>query len=236
MPQGKQVQAMFSGIAGKYDLLNHVLSLGTDFYWWWRMARRSGAGPGKRFLDVAAGTGDSSLALSARGAEVISTDFTQAMLRLGPAKFRKAGQAGLIWASVGADAQHLPFAPGTFDGLTICYGIRNVEDRPRAYAEFLRVLKPQGQLTILEFSRPRFRWLRACYDTYSLKILPRIGAWISGAPDAYTYLPESIRAFPDQGALAAELEAAGFSGVAFTNLTGGITALHTARKPASANM
>ena len=231
MPQGKQVQAMFSGIAGKYDLLNHLLSLGTDFYWWRRMARRSGAGPGKRFLDVAAGTGDSSLALAARGAEVVSTDFTQAMLRLGPAKFRKAGKARLIWASVGADAQRLPFASASFDGITICYGIRNVEDRPRAYAEFLRVLKPQGQLTILEFSRPSYRWLRACYDTYSSRILPRIGGWISGAPEAYSYLPESIRAFPDQAALATELEASGFQNVAWINLTGGITALHTALKP-----
>ena len=236
MPQGKQVQAMFSGIAGKYDLLNHVLSLGTDFYWWWRMARRSGAGPGKRFLDVAAGTGDSSLALAARGAEVVSSDFTQAMLRLGPAKFRTKAKTELIWASVGADAQHLPFAADSFDGITICYGIRNVEDRPRAYQEFLRVLRPQGQLTILEFSRPRYRWLRACYDAYSLRILPRIGGWLSGDPQAYTYLPESIRAFPDQGALAAELEAAGFQAVTWINLTGGITALHTANKPASATL
>jgi len=232
MPQGKQVQAMFSGIAGKYDLLNHVLSLGTDFYWWWRMARSSGAGPGQRFLDVAAGTGDSSLALARRGAEVVSTDFTQAMLRLGPAKFARQGQAGLIWASVGADAQRLPFQEASFDGITICYGIRNVEDRARAYAEFLRVLKPQGRLTILEFSRPRYRWLRALYDTYSLKVLPRIGAWISGAPDAYTYLPESIRTFPDQPALAGELSAAGFRDVGWTNLTGGIVALHTGRKSA----
>ena len=230
MPEGKQVQAMFSGIAGKYDLLNHVLSLGTDFYWWWRMAKRSGAAPGKRFLDVAAGTGDSSLALAARGAEVVSTDFTQAMLRLGPAKFRARGRADLVWASVGADAQHLPFAAGTFDGITICYGIRNVEDRPRAYGEFLRVLKPQGQLTILEFSRPRYRWLRSLYDTYSLKILPRIGGWISGSPEAYTYLPESIRTFPDQPALALELATAGFRSVGWTNLTGGIVALHTGRK------
>ena len=236
MPEGKQVQAMFSGIAGKYDLLNHVLSLGTDFYWWRRMARVSGAGPGQRFLDVAAGTGDSSLALAARGAEVISTDFTQAMLRLGPAKFRKAGRAGLIWASVGADAQKLPFTTGSFDGITICYGIRNVENRPKAYGEFLRVLKPGGQLTILEFSRPRFSWLRTLYDTYSLRVLPRIGGWLSGAPEAYTYLPESIRTFPDQRALARELEAAGFAAVAWTDLTGGIVALHTARKGVGATI
>jgi demethylmenaquinone methyltransferase / 2-methoxy-6-polyprenyl-1,4-benzoquinol methylase len=231
MPQGKQVQAMFSGIAGQYDHLNHLLSLGIDFYWWRRMALRSGAGPGQRFLDVAAGTGDSSLALARRGAEVVSTDFTLEMLKRGPVKFRARGQDRLVWASVGADAQRLPFRNASFDGITICYGIRNVEDRPRAYREFLRVLKPQGRLTILEFSRPRRRWLRALYDTYSLRILPGIGGWISGSREAYSYLPASIRTFPDQAALAAELEAAGFLDIGWTDLTGGIVALHSARKP-----
>jgi len=231
MPQGKQVQAMFSGIAGRYDFLNHLLSLGIDGHWWRRMARSSGAAPGLRFLDVAAGTGDSSLALARLGAEVVSTDFTQAMLRLGPAKFRARGQDRLIWASVGADAQRLPFRSASFDGLTVCYGIRNVEDRPLAYREFLRVLRPQGRLTILEFSRPRYAWLRMLYDTYSRRILPRVGGWLSGSPEAYSYLPASIRAFPDQPALARELEEAGFCSVRWSDLTGGIVALHTARKP-----
>lgn len=230
MPEGRQVQQMFSAIAGKYDLLNHVLSGGVDFWWWWRMARRSGAAPGKRFLDVAAGTGDSSLALARRGAEVVSTDFTHAMLRLGPAKFAKKGLADRIWASSDADAQRLPFRDASFDGITICYGIRNVETRPLAYAEFLRVLKPGGQLTILEFSTPAVPGLKAFYDWYSLRVLPRIGTWISGDASAYTYLPESIRGFPDQRALAAELTAAGFREVGWTNLTGGIVALHTGVK------
>ncbi len=230
MPEGRQVQQMFSAIAGRYDVLNHVLSGGMDFWWWWRMARMSGAGPGKRFLDVAAGTGDSSLALARRGAEVISTDFTHAMLRLGPPKFARQGLAGLIWGSSDADAQGLPFRNACFDGLTISYGIRNVEHRPRAYGEFLRVLRPGGQLTILEFSTPVLPGLKAFYTWYSRRVLPRIGAWISGDASAYTYLPESIRTFPDQRSLAAELEAAGFRGVRWTNLTGGIVALHTALK------
>ena len=230
MPEGRHVQQMFSAIAGKYDVLNHVLSGGVDFWWWWRMARASGAGPGKRFLDVAAGTGDSSLALARRGADVVSTDFTHAMLRLGPAKFRRKGLADRIWASSDADAQRLPFRDGSFDGLTICYGIRNVEDRPLAYGEFLRVLRPGGRLTILEFSSPVLPGLKAFYDWYSLHVLPRIGAWISGDASAYTYLPESIRTFPDQRALAAELECAGFREVRWTNLSGGIVALHVGDK------
>ncbi|GLH70941.1 demethylmenaquinone methyltransferase [Geothrix rubra] len=230
MPEGRQVQQMFSGIAGRYDVLNHVLSGGADFWWWWRMARMSGAAPGKRFLDVAAGTGDSSVALARRGAEVVSTDFTHAMLRLGPPKFARKGLVDRIWASSDADAQRLPFRDATFDGITICYGIRNVEDRVRAYAEFLRVLRPGGQLTILEFSTPVLPGLRQAYDWYSLRVLPRIGGWISGDASAYTYLPESIRGFPDQAALAGELTAAGFREVRWTNLTGGIVALHTGLK------
>jgi len=230
MPEGPQVQQMFSAIAGKYDLLNHVLSGGVDFWWWWRMARRSGAAPGKRFLDVAAGTGDSSVALARRGAQVVSTDFTHAMLRLGPTKFQRKGLADRIWASSDADAQRLPFKDASFDGITICYGIRNVEARPLAYAEFLRVLKPGGQLTILEFSTPVLPGLKALYDWYSLRVLPRIGAWISGDASAYTYLPESIRGFPDQRTLAGELETAGFREVGWTNLTGGIVALHAGVK------
>jgi demethylmenaquinone methyltransferase / 2-methoxy-6-polyprenyl-1,4-benzoquinol methylase len=231
MPRAEEVRTMFSGIARRYDLLNHVLSLGLDFHWWRRMARMSGAGPGRRMLDVAAGTGDSSLALARLGAEVVSSDFTRAMLALGPPKFARKGLAERIWASVGADAQVLPFRDGTFDGLTICYGIRNVEDRGRAYAEFWRVLRPGGRLTILEFSRPRWGWLRALYRVYSRSLLPLLGGWLSGDRSAYTYLPESIQAFPVQEALALEIETAGFVQVTFANLTGGIVALHTGVKP-----
>ncbi len=230
MPEGREVQSMFSVIAGRYDLLNHVLSGGVDFHWWRRMAKASGAKPGLRYLDVAAGTGDSSLALARRGAEVVSTDFTHAMLRLGPAKFAKKKLDHLVFASSDADAQRLPFKDAVFDGLTICYGIRNVEDRAKAYAEFLRVLRPGGRLTILEFSTPVVPGLRGLYTWYSLKVLPKIGGWLSGDRRAYEYLPDSIRKFPKQRELAAELEAAGFTQVKWTNLTGGIVALHTGVK------
>ena len=231
VPEGKQVQSMFASIAGRYDLLNHLLSGGIDFYWWRRMARISGAGPGKRFLDVAAGTGDSSIALAKRGAEVLSTDFTHAMLKLGPEKFHRKGLDRLICASIDADAQRLPFKSVTFDGLTICYGIRNVEDRRSAYGEFLRVLKPGGQLTILEFSQPVIPGFRTLYQWYSLKVLPKIGRWISGDPSAYAYLPASIRQFPNQPTLAMELAQAGFQNVRWVNLSGGIVALHVGIKP-----
>lgn len=231
MPEGTQVQSMFSAIAGRYDLLNHLLSGGLDFWWWRRMAKAAGAREGLAVLDVAAGTGDSSLALARRGAQVVSTDFTQAMLRLGPDKFRRKGLDHRVWASVAADAQRLPFRAAGFDAVTICYGIRNVEDRPRAYGEFLRVLRPGGVLVVLEFSRPPSALLRWLYDLYSLKVLPRIGAWLSGDRAAYDYLPRSIRRFPDQPALAAELEAAGFVGVGWRNLSGGIVALHTGIRP-----
>ncbi len=230
MPRSSDIQAMFTGISGRYDLLNHLLSFGLDGWWWRRMARASGAAPGRRILDVAAGTGDSSLALARRGAEVLTSDFTLAMLHRGPTKFRRSGLDSRILGSVGADAQCLPFRDASFDGVTICYGIRNVEDRARAYGEFLRVLRSGGQLTILEFSRPRWGWLRLLNRAYGRWFLPLVGGLLSPNPSAYQYLPDSIQAFPDQAALADELRAAGFEGVRWMNLSGGIVALHVARK------
>lgn len=235
MPDGDQVRRMFHGIAGRYDRLNHLLSFGLDRWWWNRMAHHAGARPGLRFLDVAAGTGDSSVALARRGAEVVSTDFTHAMLVRGAAKVQALGLQGRIWACVEADAQHLPFREATFDGVTICYGIRNVENRSLAYRECLRVLVPGGRLTILEFSTP-LPVLRPLYAFYNRFVLPRVGGWISGDPEAYAYLPESIRHFPDGPSLAQELEGAGFEAVRWKRLSGGIVALHTGRKPTQINV
>lgn len=230
MPQGSQIQSMFARIAGRYDLLNHLLSFGLDRYWWRAMARFSGGGPNDCLLDVAAGTGDSSLALARRGARVVCSDFTMEMLRRGQPKFRRG--AGLnILGSVGADALHLPFREDCFDGLAICYGIRNVENRSRAFREFLRVLRSGGRLTVLEFSRPRQAWLRVLSECYTGHLLPVLGGGVSGDPAAYRYLPDSISAFPGPEGLAAEIAAAGFREVHWRRLSGGIVALHGAEKP-----
>lgn len=228
-PEKNSIQNMFAHIAHRYDLLNHLLSLGLDFYWWRQMAKMAGAESGMKILDIAAGTGDSTLALAKRGAAVVSSDFTIPMLARGLVKFERKAMKDLVLGSIGADAQYLPFQNSRFDAVTICYGIRNVERRTLAYAEFLRVLKPGGRLVILEFSRPKWGCLRRLYDIYSKYLLPKIGAWISGNKIAYMYLPESIKHFPAQNELALELENAGFTDVAWKNLCFGIVALHTGK-------
>jgi len=225
------VAAMFGRIAHRYDLLNHLLSFGLDFHWWRRLAAEIGACEGMVALDVAAGTGDSTLALARRGATVVTSDFTLRMLARGSAKFKRAGVAGRVPGSVCADAQSLPFRGSSFDAVAIAYGIRNVERRTDAYKEFLRVLKPGGRLVVLEFSRPARAWLRALYAAYSRLALPVVGRLLSGDGGAYEYLPETIRNFPPQKELARELEAAGFEGVGWKNLSGGIVALHTGTRP-----
>jgi len=223
------IQAMFARIARRYDFLNHLLSMGLDFYWWRQMAKMAGAKSGMKILDVAAGTGDSTLTLAKRGAAVVASDFTIPMLAIGPEKFKRKSMDDFILGSIGADARHLPFKDASFDIVTICYGIRNVEQRSLAYAEFIRVLKSGGRLVILEFSRPKWGWLRWLYGIYSKYLLPKIGAWISGDRIAYTYLPESIKYFPAQNELASELANAGFTDVAWRNLSFGIVALHTGK-------
>jgi demethylmenaquinone methyltransferase/2-methoxy-6-polyprenyl-1,4-benzoquinol methylase len=224
------VRAMFGRIARRYDLLNHLLSFGLDFHWWRRMAGEVGGGGGMRVLDVAAGTGDSTLALARRGATVVTSDFTLRMLALGPKKFQCAGVADLVLGPVAADATALPFRSSSFDAVAISYGIRNVEGRAGAYREFLRVLRPGGRLVVLEFSRPIWAWLRLLYGAYGRLLLPAVGRLLSGDAEAYGYLPASIRGFPAQEGLARELRDAGFAAVAWRNLSGGIVALHVGLK------
>lgn len=230
MPHGPQIQKMFTNISRRYDMVNHALSLGMDFYWWRRMAKKSGAAPQKLFLDVAAGTGDSSIAIARLGADVISTDFTHSMLRFSVLKSYQKKLEDKVWGFADADAQRLPFKSNQFDGVTVCYGVRNIENRDLAFQEFLRVLKPHGQLTILEFSTPPNSLFRKLYDVYSRYILPLIGTLVARDRSAYDYLRESIRAFPNQVSLAGELRRSGFTSVEWINLTGGIVAIHSAIK------
>jgi demethylmenaquinone methyltransferase/2-methoxy-6-polyprenyl-1,4-benzoquinol methylase len=177
-----------------------------------------------KILDLAAGTGSSSEPLAAAGADVIPADFSEGMLEAG----RKA-RPHLAFTK--ADALNLPFANGEFDVATISFGLRNTQNTEKALAEMLRVVKSGGHLIVAEFSSPTWRPFRTIYTNYLMKALPWVARKTSSNPDAYIYLAESIRAWPDQKALAAKIEAAGWVDVTWTNLTGGVVAVHKARKP-----
>jgi demethylmenaquinone methyltransferase/2-methoxy-6-polyprenyl-1,4-benzoquinol methylase len=213
---------MFDGVARRYDLTNTVLSGGRDASW--RRATREalGARPGDTVLDVAAGTGVSTVELAAGGVHAIACDFSQGMLRAG---------AGRPVPMVAGDAMALPFADAGVDGLVVSFGLRNVADPDVALREFARVVRPGGTLVVCEFSSPTWAPFRTVYTEYLMRALPRIARAVSSNPDAYVYLAESIRAWPDQPALAARIQAAGWADVEWRDLTGGIVALHRARRP-----
>lgn len=219
-----EVAAMFDGVAKRYDLVNDLLSLGRTRAWRKATTAAINPQPGMKILDLAAGTGSSSAPLAARGADVIPADFSEGMLAAG----RKA-RPHLAFTK--ADALNLPFADGEFDVATISFGLRNTQNTARALAEMLRVVKPGGELVVCEFSSPTFAPFRTIYTNYLMKALPAISRRSSSNPDAYIYLAESIRAWPNQGALAAEITAAGWVDVSWKNLTGGVVAVHKARKP-----
>jgi demethylmenaquinone methyltransferase/2-methoxy-6-polyprenyl-1,4-benzoquinol methylase len=225
------VRRMFDGVAPRYDLLNHVLSMNTDKYWRWRTVRELKgdlSGPGKRVVDVCCGSGDLTIALQrATRSKVFGSDFSHQMLREAR---RKVAARALTSAVFEADAMRLPLASGTVDLVTCAFGFRNLVNYRAGLIEVLRVLKPGGRAAILEFSRPPNAAFRAVYDFYSMKILPRIGAALSPNPEAYQYLPESVRRFPGAKELAGEMLQAGFSEVGFRRMTLGIVALHTGRK------
>jgi demethylmenaquinone methyltransferase/2-methoxy-6-polyprenyl-1,4-benzoquinol methylase len=224
---------MFARIAGRYDLLNHLLSGNTDRRWRRQVAKRLGAAlaPDARVLDIACGTGDLALAVleAAPGARVVGVDFCRPMLELAA---RKAGLVGLRVPFVEGDALRLPFADRSFDGVTIGFGLRNLASVEGGLREIRRVLAPGGAAAILEFSRPVVPGFRALFQFYFSRLLPAVGGLLSGSRSAYEYLPDSVRNFPDQERLAALMREAGFEQVSFENLTGGIAALHVGRRGA----
>lgn len=217
------VRGMFSHIAPRYDLLNHLLSLNIDRYWRARTVSRVAdilARPGARVLDVCCGTGDLTLALESKGpaAQVFGSDFAHPML--------VAARRKRCSALLEADALQLPVAERSFDLITIAFGFRNLANYRDGFAELRRILKPGGTLAILEFSTPPNPALAGLYRFYSRAILPPLGGMISGSRDAYAYLPESVRKFPGAESLAEEMRNAGFANVRFERMTAGIVALH----------
>jgi demethylmenaquinone methyltransferase/2-methoxy-6-polyprenyl-1,4-benzoquinol methylase len=224
--QPQAVAAMFDDVAAKYDLTNDVLSLGQARLWRRAVAQALDVAPGERVLDLGAGTGTSSLPFAAAGATVVPCDFSLGMLREGKKRHPELPLTA-------GDATRLPFADGVFDAVTISFALRNVHDTDAGLREMLRVVKPGGRLVICEFSHPTYGPFRTVYTEYLMRALPPVAKSVSSNPDAYVYLAESIRAWPDQRALAGRLQGAGWSGVAWRNLTGGIVALHRATKVAT---
>ncbi len=228
---------MFTSIAPRYDLNNSLLSFGLHHRWKRAAVAAAALEPGSRLLDLCAGTGDLAfLAARQLGGDgvTIASDLNDAMLAVGRARARRLGLDGRIHFLRGR-AEQLQFADNSFDAVTVAFGIRNVADAAATFAEICRVLKPGGRLVCLEFSRPTTGWLRQLYDWYSFTLIPRIGTVVArDRTGVYRYLPESIREFPNQERLAAMIEAAGFLPVHYTNLSGGIVAIHLGIKPARA--
>ncbi len=223
------VHDVFESVAGKYDLMNDLMSLGVHRLWKRHFIAISGIRPGQRVLDLAGGTGDIAALMSKQvgvHGSVVLSDINDAMLAVGRQRMEDRGLVGNIEYSL-ANAEQLPFADAEFDAVTIAFGLRNVTDQPAALKEMFRVLKPGGKAMILEFSKVEFEGLKKIYDTYSFGILPRLGKLIADDEDSYRYLAESIRKHPGQDELAGMLEDAGFSNVTYRNLTGGIVAIHS---------
>lgn len=216
---------MFDAVAGRYDLLNDLLSLGQDRRWRSVVARIVGARQDDLVLDVAAGTGTSARAFTASSARCVACDFSQGMLRAGASK-----PSDLV-GFVAGDALALPFASAVFDVVTISFGLRNVADPDAALAEMLRVTKPGGRLVICEFSHLPARAFDLAYQRYLAAALPAVAGRLSPNAAAYAYLAESIRDWPDQEKLASRIRAAGWSAVRWRNLTFGVVAVHVGRRP-----
>ena len=218
---------MFDDVARRYDLTNDVLSLGQDRRWRGQVVRAVDAVPGERVLDLAAGTGTSSQPFHDAGALVVPCDFSVGMLAVG-----KQNRAHLPFTA--GDGTRLPFADATFDAVTISFGLRNIVDPDAGLRELLRVTRPGGRLVVCEFSSPTWSPFRTVYLEYLMRALPPVARAVSSSPDAYVYLAESIRAWPDQPGLAARIADAGWQRPEWRNLSGGIVALHRATKQTDA--
>jgi demethylmenaquinone methyltransferase/2-methoxy-6-polyprenyl-1,4-benzoquinol methylase len=219
----REIAAMFDGVARRYDRTNTVLSFGQDQGW--RRATRQALDlrPGDHVLDLAAGTGVSTEELAYSGADTVGVDISLGMLRAGRASRPTV-------RLLAGDALALPFRDGAFDAVTVSFGLRNVQDTGAALRELARVTRPGGRLVVCEFSHPTNSAFRAVYLEYLMRALPSVARRVASNPDAYVYLAESIRAWPDQAGLAARLAAAGWRDVAWRNLTGGVVALHRAAR------
>lgn len=223
--KAERVADVFHSVAGKYDVMNDVMSGGLHRLWKAFTIGRAAVRPGMRVLDIAGGTGDLARAMAKRAGpdgEVWLTDINESMLSVGRDRML---DGGLMLPTALADAEALPFAADYFDRVTVAFGLRNMTRKDRALAEMRRVLKPGGKLLVLEFSHV-WKPLAPIYDAYSMKVLPWLGARIAKDPDSYRYLAESIRMHPDQGTLAAMFRAAGLERVKVFNLTAGVVALH----------
>jgi demethylmenaquinone methyltransferase/2-methoxy-6-polyprenyl-1,4-benzoquinol methylase len=220
----QQVAEMFDGVAKNYDKANDLLSFGSARIWRKKVAKLVNSKPGQIILDLAAGTGSSSIVFMREGVKVVAADFSQGMLEEGR---RRHPELEFVFA----DAANLPFADQEFDTVTISFGIRNVEKTEVALEEMLRVLKPGGKLVVCEFSRIPNKFFNSLYRFYLRNILPTLSALVSKTPEAYSYLAESIDAWPSQQELVKIIEAAGFESVSYLNQTFGIVAIHSGFKP-----
>jgi demethylmenaquinone methyltransferase/2-methoxy-6-polyprenyl-1,4-benzoquinol methylase len=231
LEHARAVREMFSGIAKKYDFLNHFLSVNTDKRWRRLVSRKLKDILDREdalVLDVACGTGDLSVELQTAGkAKIVGTDFCRPMLEIA---FDKNGKNQTSIPYIEADGMNLSFADNTFDAVTIAFGLRNFSNWQDGLVELHRILKSGGKLAILEFSTPVVPGFKQIFNLYFTQLLPRIGGAVSGSRGAYEYLPDSVSRFPDQKGLAKMMEETGFSSVEYKNLTGGIAALHIGTK------
>ncbi|GAB4302991.1 MAG: bifunctional demethylmenaquinone methyltransferase/2-methoxy-6-polyprenyl-1,4-benzoquinol methylase UbiE [Methylophaga sp.] len=229
--KARHVAEVFHSVADKYDLMNDLMSMGIHRLWKWFTINNSGVRRGAKVLDIAGGTGDLTRKFSQMVGEtgqVILADINASMLSVGRDRLTDDGVVGNI-EYVQANAEALPFPDNSFDCITMAFGLRNVTDKDKALASMYRVLKPGGQLLVLEFSKPA-DWLAKVYDAYSFYLLPKMGKIITGDEDSYRYLAESIRMHPDQETLKQMMENVGFERTDYHNMTAGIVALHRGYK------